>query len=1333
MSIMKTNKEKRDFIAAEISKRLIGPGYTEGVFACQDDASDEIMDNRPIVVYTGGILYPQKSSDPQEISDENEDDVSDYDIDASTIDSTDVNSVGIEKNDDSDSSRFDKESNQLDLGISDRADFKPSHIGIIACVDERTQFVNVDVSYGIYHMLNDSSCKEDNEILQNVKVKLGRCSIQQLKETFKYYDTYTNLLAEIGLFGAHKMDDLFYVDEENLTISPHRIFRRTDSNKDKYLQATSFPDLPRNKVAGLLIKLMYNPSTTYSLPVGLDWQSVSEEIKKIEVIPTLSDVLSANQWHTIIDNLSYEGRENTVRITCGSFTIPEGVNLGSILYVDDPVKTHLLPLLLQYRYFKREQKNLETYSLPLEKSVGYYLLPDSNDTLKLHWKTMQRIDSNGTKHRYVQILLENIKQKSSKQQSEDFVHQAQLKVSSPGIVSYSEPHRSSIADIEYDVNEILYSDIKVYAKGVNCGAKWNISNEIKEVMTTYTPEQLAVAFDPEAKNETVKNACDVFDLTIWSPLSKKQILNRFYKIADAYEIWHEMQCSKASGNQILNGILKEQEEFLERLRDNIDYLDKNDDSYKCFQIANTAMYIQMVISRDPYFKKNREMADLPLNDRFDDNTLWNRFKAGTSKPQYRPFQLAFLLMNVKSTFENDDTYRNDNVDLIWFPTGGGKTEAYLSLTALTIAYRRLSCPDDNGISVIMRYTLRLLTAQQFERASFLICALEYLRCHILNDHNFLHYSLGSSPITIGMWIGKASSPNHFKDMNSVKYARYIGYLLGNQNNVSSINPFPISYCPWCGCKMIAPGMNGRFINGYNNINDKKRGNIHCINDSCCFLDNLPIMFIDEQLYSTPPTLLFATVDKFAQLIDKETGEMFGCRIGNRHKPDLIIQDELHLISGPLGSLVGMYETMVEEVCTERDAQGNVIRRPKVIASTATTRNTQNLIKQLYTRNVRSFPTSGVRYDDNFFSNSLPIERCKRLYIGVSPTGHSASELEIRAIASQIVAKEKLISEELKSQGVDLNDVAAVTSYLMDGQASNGLRAELDNYWTLVLYYNNLKSLGRAHSRIGQEIKSNAESMRGYLEEYPSLDFICGGFDHRTEEFTSRQESSRIKELLVEAEARTALVQDVCHRMRVTSKMDIVQATNMISVGIDIARWNTMMIVGQPLTTAEYIQSSSRVGRTVDGLVINLYNPLRLRELSLYENYLPYHNAFYKHVEPLMATTFTEQTVNKLATNLYLCYMGAVKGYTRNNEVTDNDLQELKDILTQRGKGVSTGKYFPSLTQYMTGEVQKIYDDFGSHPNLSFKQFIQNRGNDLSHPIMNSLRDIESNTYIYYDI
>ena len=1317
-----TSKEKRDFIASEIAKRIIGPGYTEGVFSCKEDASDEILDNRPIVVYSSGILYPKKSDTIDDITPQDDND----DVIDNTITIDDQDDIA-DQDGNNTSHRIDKKSNELNLGIADRADFKPSHIGIIACVDNTAKDVQINVKYGIYHSLQNIG----NNILQNVKVKLGRCSLEQLHETFEYYDKDEHLKAEIELFGASDMNDLFSIDETNFTISPRRIFERKIDGRKKpeYLKSTSFPDLPRNKVAKMLIELFKNPSNEQELPINLDWNAVQNEITNIEKTASINPLLGTNNWNKIIDNLTYNPNNNTVRITNGQFTIPDGINLYDILYVDDPVKAHLLPLLLQFRYFKREQKNL-SYTLSLDNLCGNCKLQESDDTLRLHWKIMNRNDHSGHNRKYIQVLLENTKDKKQKQSSEDYIHQAELKISSPRIISYSEPHRSSIADNEYDVNEILYSDIKTYAKGVNCGAKWNITNDIKEVMTTYTPSQLAAAFNPESDDSAIQNACDVFDLTIWSDLSKEDMLARFNSLANCYAIWHQQQTKSANGVDALKNILSEQNDFLERLNENITYLNDNDDAYNCFKIANTAMYIQMVISRDPYFKKNRNLAEFNGNDKFG-NDLWNRFMNGTARPKYRPFQLAFLLMNVKSTFENNDKYRNDNVDLIWFPTGGGKTEAYLALTALTIAHRRMSAPDDNGISVIMRYTLRLLTAQQFERASFLICALEFLRQYTLQNNDYNTYNLGKNPITIGMWIGQSSSPNEYRELNETnlnRYTNFRNFLNGNNQNSSSKNPFPISYCPWCGCKMVAPGDNNSHRHGYDRLYDENANrHVHCINDNCCFKGNLPIMFIDEEIYQNPPTILFATVDKFAQLKDEQTGELFGCRINGRRKPDLIIQDELHLISGPLGSLVGLYETMVEEVCTERNDNGDIIRKPKIIASTATTRNTQNLIKQLYTRKVRAFPVSGVKYSDNFFSKVLEESECKRMYMGLAPTGHSASELEIRAIAAQIVAKEKLIATELKSAKIDLQDRKAVADFIID---NNSLKADFDDYWTLVLYYNNLKSLGRTHSRIGQEIKANAEAMREYLEAYPSLDFIGDKFNLRTEEFTSRQESSRIKELLVEAEARTLIESDKDNRVRVRSKMDIVQATNMISVGIDISRWNTMMIVGQPLTTAEYIQSSSRVARATDGLAINLYNPLQIRELSLYENYVPYHSAFYKHVEPLMVTTFTEQTIDKLLVNIFLCYMVTIKGYKLNGDIQDYDINDLKSLLTTRSKDTSPGTHHGNIDDVI---IEKLNDIKGISDNNKHKKISDLFKKNRDYKTMNSLRDIEADTYIYYNI
>jgi hypothetical protein len=1325
---MMTEREKRDFIAKEITKRIIGPGYAEGVFLCNEEATDEILEDRPVMVYTGGVLYPKEDKNLDEIEDAVE--VENIDVEAADNTVEDVD----DDNEDTNESRNSKSDNQLNLGIADRADFKPSHIGLVACVADGTQTVDIDVRYGIYHVLNDSEKKDDNLVCEHVKVKLGYCSLEQLKKTFAYYDSCKSLKNELYSYGADCMKDLFLIDEDNLTISPRRIFTFEDANgKQKFLKASAFPELPRNKVASILLELFNNPTKAVDMPINMSRESVLSEIVTIQNLDLFKPILDENDWSNISDNITIDDEHNTIRITNGIFKKIADINLYDILYVDDPVKNHLLPRLLQFWYFKREQKTLKRYQLPITERTGCHLLQDSDGSLQIRWKVMERTDQKGLRRKYVKVLLENIKKRLKKQQFEDYIHQAELKMSSPNIISYSEPHRSSIADDEYDVNEALYSDIEVYAKGVNCGVEWNVNGDVKEVMTTYSPSQFAVSFNPESEFEEVRTACDVFDLTIWSTVDKEDVLKRFDAIASKYKTWNEGQKKLANGNQTFDGILKEQEDFYNRLVDNINYLRRHDKAYKCFQLANTAMYIQMLVSRDSYFKKDRDFNIIPEGDSFDNDTLWARFKEGKIRPKYRPFQLAFLLMNVKSTFENNDTFRDNNVDLIWFPTGGGKTEAYLALTALTIARRRLEYPGDDGdgISVIMRYTLRLLTAQQFERASFLICALEFLRKNLEKRQEYKEmYSLGTTPIILGMWIGSSSTPNKYTDLNRGKYDNFHQYLDGD-NTKHTNNPFPISYCPWCGCKLIKPAVQGNgYVHGYDNLYDGNGETVRCINDNCIFCDGLPIMFIDEQLYNNPPTLLFATVDKFAQVKDRRIGEMFGCN-ANRSKPDLIIQDELHLISGPLGSLVGMFETMIEEACTERNENGEIIKKPKIITSTATTRNTQNLIKQLYNRNVRSFPVSGIKYSNNFFSEAVGLNDCKRRYVGFAPTGHSASELEIRTIAAQVVAKEKLIIAELKSAGIDILDFDRVASFLVDD--NNNLREDIDNYWSLVLYYTNLKSLGRACSRMGQEIKSNAESMRAYLDEYPALNFICENFHLRTEEFTSRQESSRIKELLVVAANQTNIERNYNSKMRVSSKMDIVQATNMISVGIDIARWNTMIVVGQPLATADYIQSSSRVGRTYDGLVVNLYNPLNARELSLYENYVPYHTAFYKFVEPLMVTTFTEQTIDKLANNIFLCYMGAIKGYTNANQIKAEDEKNLLTMLKERSQSIFNGRDTTSLFNHIEVKINNIISILNQNQNYTLYNLFENnqtRIRDLE--LMSSLRDVESNTYIYYN-
>lgn len=1316
-----TDKEKRDFLLKEIQKRIVGPGFTEEVYVCKLDASDEILVNRPQQVYTSGILFPKEpmllgddsdTSIDEKVQPEDETTESvDLEMNEEASDSQqNYSDTKVEDVDDTDDTSEDKLPNEDDTN-----QFKPNHIGLITCLNTSAQNIQVEINYGKYENVKNQNIEKD------IHVKLGRCTVEQLKSTFDYYDKYArDLLKQIG---KESVWDMFSLDEEKKYISPKSLFeiQRSNSTGKRYLRPSDFPSLLRNKVASLLRLLSEHTKEVNIKKFSISIEDLNSQLSEISKIPELEPILDANKITDFNKAITYNPDECTINIKEGFDW--KGIRIAEFIYVDDPVKDFILEKLLQFRFFKRKQYT-ETVKISLNNSEK-----EINDDLALYWKVIP--SRHNTNQKYLRIHLQNRHERSGQTSLSEFIFQAELKVISPDVVSYTEPHRSAVDDGEYELNEVLYSDELVYAKGVNCAATWDNSNDYPGwVKTTYMPTKKVRSFSTESDNEAVNQACIIHDMTIWSKFSKQDIINRFKKLPEAYAKWQEEQRALDSKNKnILNPILKDQEEFCQRLKENIEYLEQNDKAYKCFQLANTSMYIQMVLARDPRFEKGRTPDSYEANSDFYNKDAWEYLSDNKTnvKPCYRPFQLAFLLMNIKSVFEYKDSDRNDIVDLIWFPTGGGKTEAYLALTALTIAERRNSDYENvKGVSVIMRYTLRLLTAQQFERASFLICSMEYLRNQLKERKE--DYSLGDDEISIGMWIGKASTPNKKEDLAKGKYQKFFEIINGNKkHNIeprvpeANENPFPVSYCPWCGCNMLGI-KNQMILTGYN----KEEGNINCVYRKCIFKDKLPIYYIDEVLYNNPPTLLFATVDKFAQLTSKTAGKLFGIET-NRRKPDLIIQDELHLISGPLGSIVGMFETMVEELCTERDSQGNVLRKPKIIASTATTRNTKQLIKQLYNREVKTFPVSGVRYNNNFFS--IIQEESKRLYAGFAPTGHTAAELEIHVIAAELVAKEKLIRNILKENDIDPMNKQAVIDFLFkDGRLQN----DVDNYWTTVIYYKDLKSLGRTRSRIGQEIFANANMFRSFTNTYPSLDFILKDFPYRANEFTSRQESSKIKQLLAEAEGRTKFEDG-----RITSQMDIVQATNMISVGIDIARWNVMLMIGQPLTTAEYIQASSRVGRKYDGLIINLFNPHRNRELSLYENYEPYHQVFYKYVEPLSATTFTEMTLDKLLANLYLCYMVLIKKRSTPSDVTDNDIKEFKNLLNSRCH--DTGSLYTNLDIYMNTRIDQINKFFkdATRENKQFHEITKDNSSDLiehqlDFTLMRSLRDVESNTYILYE-
>ncbi len=592
--------------------------------------------------------------------------------------------------------------------------------------------------------------------------------------------------------------------------------------------------------------------------------------------------------------------------------------------------------------------------------------------------------------------------------------------------------------------------------------------------------------------------------------------------------------------------------------------------------------------------------------------------AEVATPRWRPFQLAFLLMNLEGMTDPAGAGKSDRetVDLLFFPTGGGKTEAYLGLAAFRLVLRRLRNPGltGAGVSVLMRYTLRLLTFDQLSRAATLICALELLREK--------DAALGDWPFEIGLWVGSAATPNQMgskqHDHQHTARRRTMDYL----NDERKPSPIPLENCPWCGTK-FKPTSFKLTRNGTSNRDNPDNLLIACVNRSCDFNRdrNLPIVAVDEPLYRRLPCFIIATVDKFAAMPwTGKVGGLFG-RVQRFDRagfygpmdpgvgamlpsaglppPDLIIQDELHLISGPLGTMVGLYETALEELAV-RDGV-----RPKIVASTATVRRAESQIRALFDRGeVRIFPPPGPDRRDSFFARTLVpdpglSETNPRVYLGVAAQGRSPKVVMLRVYLALLAAGQKW--------------------YGTNGKKSQDNPA--DPYMTLVGYFNALRELGGARRLIEDEVRNGLTryETRKRIGEQEGL-FVNRKIDYEPVELTSRESTSRV------SEAKRRLELDFMKE----NHADVAIATNMISVGLDITRLGLMVIFGQPKASAEYIQASSRVGRDPNrpGLVVTILNVHKPRDRSHYERFTAYHESFYRSVEATSVTPFSPRALDR---------------------------------------------------------------------------------------------------------
>ena len=769
----------------------------------------------------------------------------------------------------------------------------------------------------------------------------------------------------------------------------------------------------------------------------------------------------------------------------------------------------------------------------------------------------------------------------------------------------------------------------------------------------------------------------VLDMKELAHSAPKELAPKLVALLTAYAAWIAEEKRKAESEPDLfefkpevNTAIQNCERTLKRIKAGIELLTQSSIAAEAFCLANEAMWLQRV--RTLYSEKiRREEACQLAEIDIPQNRTWY------------PFQLAFFLINLPGLTDlhhPDRTEPADAVaDLLWFPTGGGKTEAYLGLAAYTMFLRRLQGSVEgrdgmNGVAVIMRYTLRLLTLQQFQRAAALLCACEVIRRQRESKGD---RRLGNVPFRIGLWVGMKTTPNSTEQSDeSIKRGHGQYSAASHAGGIGS--PAQLKNCPWCGQLILS----GRDIHVEKYSQGRGRTIIYCSDKlgRCPFSrrqspgEGIPVILVDEEIYRNLPAMLIATVDKFAQMPWKgEVQMLFGqvngyCprhgfqspEIEDSHfhpkrghfpavkaiphpplrPPDLIIQDELHLIVGPLGTMVGLYETAIDELASWEVGGQRV--RPKVVASTATIRRASDQVQKLFLRRVNIFPPQGTDARDNFFSRERqPNENFPgRRYLGICAPGKRIKTALIRVYVASMAASQKL--------------------YEKYGKLA-------DPYMTLVGYFNSMRELGGTRRIVDDSVRSLLREMekRG----------LANRKKPNVKELTSRLSATDIPHLLDLLEVPFNPEDDKLRKQATRDKqqvyqpfpIDVLLATNMVSVGVDVKRLGLMVVQGQPKTTAEYIQATSRVGRSRPGLAFIIYNWARPRDLSHFEQFEHYHATFHQFVEALTVTPFASRALERGLSGLFVALVRlAAEEFNENKSAAQFDANHpiVQDAMTR---------------------------------------------------------------------
>ena len=846
---------------------------------------------------------------------------------------------------------------------------------------------------------------------------------------------------------------------------------------------------------------------------------------------------------------------------------------------------------------------------------------------------------------------------------EDQIFQEEATMFQTGLMvsTFDETEFEGLPDLRQPIDEdeqstrLLYRNSINYAFGHQCSASWSISHS--------SSDQISTQWIPKAGVPNFKqNGHPVFEkLVLSGSLNAKNlanaasndlfaILNELYV---AYADWLSIQKNESlkldpKYSSIAAIHLDKCQEVLNRIGIGIEFLKGDENALLAFRLANSAMHIQhdWKVQADP----------------------------GLTDLSWRPFQIGFILLTLESVCNGDSDFR-DTLDLLWFPTGGGKTEAYLAIIALGSWYRRLTKSESNssGNFAIMRYTLRLLTAQQFERASAVILACEAIRKGRVQGHSFAESKIAE--FSIGLWVGKDATPNNFDD------------ALANRGNEYLATAEQISVCYSC---------NGKLNWNYDSVSRTVRP---MCRDANCLLGLTfgiwPVMTIDDDIYTQIPTVIIGTVDKFAQVpLRIETADMFGFQSSSG--TELIIQDELHLISGPLGTIVGIYETAFDWLLT-RDGI-----RPKIIGSTATIRRASSQVRALFDRSSCQFPPAGLNSEDSGFA-IVDDNSPGRLYLGITTAGRSA-KFSLQATAGSLLQS---------GHATEQSDLSV-----------------LDGYTTLLMYFNALRELGGA---IVQVLDDVPDSMALYSslrsENLREID--------APKELTSRVSQREI----------VSILGDLSRPANTEGAVDVVLATNMVSVGVDVPRLGLMLVNGQPKTRAEYIQSTSRVGRSkYPGLIVCVFNSMKARDRSHFETFTSMHQSLYRDVEATSVTPFASRARDRALRAVLISMIRHSDPSQKNapnfKSLDMNNLRAIIAEIERRARNIDASivsqvsrEIDEALDEWSSREVRKYLDNSVKGIRTSLLQYAEDYARRVASgnfggsawPIMNTMRSVEAST------